>query len=59
MPVVSAWVMPWGIAGVVAMPLGVDGFCRRMMGHGIEWMIEVPGRPHQRRNAGSNPAGNL
>jgi competence protein ComEC len=41
MPVVSAWVMPWGIFGVVTMPLGLDGFCWRMMGHGIEWMIAV------------------
>jgi competence protein ComEC len=43
MPVVSAWVMPWGILGIVTMPLGLDGFCWRMMGHGIEWMIVVAG----------------
>jgi competence protein ComEC len=41
MPVVSAWVMPWGILGIVTMPFGLDGFCWRMMGHGIEWMIAV------------------
>jgi competence protein ComEC len=41
MPVVSAWAMPWGILGLVTMPLGVDGFCWRMMGHGIEWMIAI------------------
>jgi competence protein ComEC len=41
MPVVSGWVMPWGILGIVVMPLGLDGFCWEMMGHGIEWMIAV------------------
>jgi competence protein ComEC len=43
MPVVSAWVMPWGILGIVTMPFGLDGFCWRVMGHGIEWMIAVAG----------------
>jgi competence protein ComEC len=43
MPVVSAWVMPWGILGIVTMPLGLDGFCWRMMGNGIDWMIAVAG----------------
>ena len=38
MPVVSAWVMPWGILGVVAMPFGFDTECWRLMGYGIEWM---------------------
>jgi competence protein ComEC len=41
MPVVSVWVMPMGIAGVLAMPFGFDGFCWRLMGEGIEWMIAV------------------
>jgi competence protein ComEC len=41
MPVVSAWVMPWGIAGLLAMPLGLDGGCWRMMGLGIDWMTAV------------------
>src|SRR5262249_9620399 len=36
MPVVSAWVMPWGIVGLLAMPLGLDGQCWRLMGLGIE-----------------------
>ncbi len=27
MPVVSVWVMPMGILGLVAMPFGFDGFC--------------------------------
>ncbi len=41
MPVVSAWVMPWGILGLLAMPLGLDGVCWRMMGLGIDWMTAV------------------
>jgi competence protein ComEC len=41
MPVVSAWVMPAGILGLVSMPLGFDGLCWRLMGQGIEWMISV------------------
>jgi competence protein ComEC len=38
MPVVSAWVMPMGILGVVAMPFGFDAECWRQMGYGIAWM---------------------
>jgi competence protein ComEC len=38
MPVVSAWVMPMGILGVVAMPFGFDAECWRLMGYGIAWM---------------------
>ena len=41
MPVVSAWVMPMGILGVVAIPFGFDGECWRQMGYGIEWMDAV------------------
>ena len=41
MPVISAWVMPWGIAGVFAMPLGLDSVCWQMMGWGIDWMTAV------------------
>jgi competence protein ComEC len=41
MPIVSVWVMPWGIAGVLAMPLGLDGVCWQLMGLGIEWMVAV------------------
>src|SRR5437660_67404 len=41
MPVVSAWIMPVGILGLVTMPLGLDGFCWRLMGGGIEWMVFV------------------
>ena len=41
MPVVSAWVMPMGLLGVVAMPFGFDAECWRQMGYGIEWMDAV------------------
>ena len=41
MPVVSAWIMPVGILGLIAMPLGLDGFCWQLMGAGIEWMVFV------------------
>src|SRR5215468_3971424 len=41
MPVVSVWVMPWGILGLIAMPLGLDGYCWWLMGLGIDWMIAV------------------
>jgi competence protein ComEC len=41
MPVVSAWVMPMGILGVVAIPFGFDAFFWRQMGFGIEWMDTV------------------
>jgi competence protein ComEC len=41
MPIVSAWVMPMGILGVVAIPFGFDGEFWRQMGHGIDWMDAV------------------
>src|SRR5579884_2622114 len=41
MPVVSAWVMPMGLLGVIAIPFGFDADCWRQMGYGIEWMDAV------------------
>jgi competence protein ComEC len=41
MPVVSAWVMPMGILGVLALPFGFDGIFWRLMTVGIDWMISV------------------
>jgi competence protein ComEC len=41
MPVVSAWVMPMGILGVVALPFGFDAPFWRLMGAGLDWMIAV------------------
>ena len=40
-PIVSVWVMPMGILGVVAIPFGFDAEFWRQMGHGIEWMDAV------------------
>jgi competence protein ComEC len=41
MPIVSGWAMPWAILGLLAMPLGLDHPCWRMMGLGIDWMTAV------------------
>jgi competence protein ComEC len=41
MPVVSAWVMPMGILGVLTLPLGFDAPFWHLMGQGIDWMIAV------------------
>lgn len=41
MPVVSAWIMPAGILGLVAMPFGLDGVFWRVMDVGITWMVAV------------------
>jgi competence protein ComEC len=41
MPVVSAWVMPAGILGLVALPFGLDGWCWQLMGAGLDWMILI------------------
>jgi competence protein ComEC len=41
MPVVSAWVMPMGILGVLALPFGFDAPFWQLMGQGIDWMIFV------------------
>jgi len=41
MPVVSAWVMPMGILGVVLLPFGFDAPFWRLMGEGIDWMTAV------------------
>lgn len=38
MPIVSGWVMPMGILGVVTIPFGFDGVFWRQMCYGIEWM---------------------
>src|SRR5258707_13011614 len=42
MPIVSVWVMPMGLLGLLAIPFGFDGLFWRLMGDGIDWMIAVP-----------------
>src|SRR5262249_40321122 len=41
MPIVSAWVMPFGLLALAAMPFGFDGAFWHLMGHGLNWMIAV------------------
>lgn len=41
MPIVSIWVMPMGLLGLIAIPFGLDGMLWRLMGDGIDWMIVV------------------
>ena len=41
MPVVSAWIMPMGVLGVLTLPLGFDAVFWRLMGEGIDWIIAV------------------
>ncbi|MEJ2435806.1 MAG: ComEC/Rec2 family competence protein, partial [Pseudolabrys sp.] len=41
MPVVSAWVMPMGILGVLTLPFGFDAPFWHLMGRGIDWMVGV------------------
>jgi competence protein ComEC len=41
MPIVSIWVMPMGLLGLIAIPFGFDGLFWRLMGTGIDWMVTV------------------
>ena len=41
MPIVSIWVMPTGLLGLIAIPFGFDGTLWRLMGEGIGWMMAV------------------
>jgi competence protein ComEC len=41
MPIVSAWVMPAGLAALVLMPFGFDAPLWRLMAAGIDWMVAV------------------
>ncbi len=41
MPVVSGFIMPMGIIGVLTMPFGFDGPFWHLMGLGLEWMIFI------------------
>jgi competence protein ComEC len=49
-PLTGIWIMPWGMLGVLLIPVGLDGPCFILMGHGIELIIaaaafvaELPG----------------
>ncbi|MGN6286013.1 MAG: ComEC/Rec2 family competence protein [Afipia sp.] len=41
MPVVSVVVMPAGLAGIAAIPFGLDSIFWRLMDVGIDWMVAV------------------
>lgn len=41
MPVVSFWVMPSGLLGLLAIPFGFDGVFWRLIEFGITWMIVI------------------
>jgi competence protein ComEC len=41
MPIVSVWVMPMGLLGLIAIPFGYDDVLWRLMGDGIDWMTFV------------------
>ncbi len=41
MPVVSVWVMPMGILGLLTLPFGFDAAFWKLMAVGIDWMITV------------------
>jgi competence protein ComEC len=41
MPIVSGFVMPAGLLGLLAIPFGFDGIFWTMMGWGIRWMVAV------------------
>ncbi len=41
MPLMSAWTMPAGLIGLIAMPFGFDQPIWQIMGIGIDWMITV------------------
>ena len=49
-PVTGVWIMPWGMLGMILIPLGLGGPCFALMGQGIEIIIaaaafvaELPG----------------
>jgi competence protein ComEC len=49
-PLTGIWIMPWGMLGLLLIPVGLDGPCFVLMGHGIELIIaaaafvaELPG----------------
>jgi competence protein ComEC len=38
-PVTGIWIMPWGMLGIVLIPMGLAGPCFALMGHGIELIV--------------------
>ncbi len=40
-PLTAFWIMPVGLLGLLLLPLGLDGPCFVLMGHGIELMLAL------------------
>jgi competence protein ComEC len=40
-PLTGVWIMPWGMLGILLIPLGLGGPCFMLMGHGIEVIIQA------------------
>jgi competence protein ComEC len=38
-PLTGIWIMPWGMLGLLLIPVGLDGPCFVLMGYGIEVII--------------------
>jgi competence protein ComEC len=38
-PLTGIWIMPWGMLGLLLVPIGLDGPCFVLMGYGIEIII--------------------
>jgi competence protein ComEC len=38
-PLTGIWIMPWGMLGILLIPIGLDDFCFILMGRGIEVII--------------------
>ena len=50
-PITGIWIMPWGMLGLLLIPVGLDGPCFVLMGYGIDLIIaaafvaDLPGGP--------------
>ena len=40
-PITALWIMPWAIAGVAAMPLGLEAYALKPMGFGIDLVVRI------------------
>ena len=38
-PITGIWIMPWGMLGLLLIPVGLDGPCFVLMGYGIDLII--------------------
>jgi competence protein ComEC len=40
-PITGLWVMPWGLAAMLLMPLGLDRIPLELMGFGVGWVNDI------------------